>query len=74
MKKNHEFSSLTPQVHVFGMWQWLIIIFINFAIHAPGSNLAMPWGSEFPNEGYGYQNFDFHFQKSPIAIKFQHSV
>ena len=29
---------------------------------------------DFLNEGYGFQKFDYFRQKSPIAIKFQHSV
>ena len=29
---------------------------------------------DFSNEGYGFQKFDYFRQKSPIAIKFQHSV
>ena len=29
---------------------------------------------DFSNEGYGFKKFDYFRQKSPIAIKFQHSV
>ena len=29
---------------------------------------------EFSKEGYGFQKFDYFRQKSPIAIKFQHSL
>ena len=29
---------------------------------------------DFSYEGYGFQKFDYFQQKSPIAIKFQHSV
>ena len=31
------FSETTgPTALIFGMWQWLMVLYINYAIHAPG--------------------------------------
>ena len=36
-KKNNFFSETTrPTALIFGMWQWLMVLFINCAIHDPG--------------------------------------
>ena len=46
-KKSKIFFSETtgPTALIFCMWQWLMVLFINCASHALGSNLATPRGS-----------------------------
>ena len=39
------FSGTTrPRALIFGMWQWLMVLFINCAIHAPGVKFGLAPG------------------------------
>ena len=47
--KNLLLSETTgPTALIFGMWQWLMVLYINCASHAPGVKFGHAPGVEFP--------------------------
>ena len=49
-KKKIFFSETTrPTALIFGMWQWLMVLYINCAIHAPGVKFGQAPGVDSLN-------------------------